>query len=114
MRHHGPLSGASLCCRNTQPLDRGAPNASSARELGFEVDAVRQLLDLADDPNRPFEQADAIAQTHLADIDVKIVRLSDLRAEVQRIVEQCAHGEFRDCRVIEVLADHGQCLADQH
>ena len=85
-----------------------------ARELGFEVDAIRQLLALADDPRRPCQEADGIARAHLTDIDFKIRRLTALRAEVWRMVDQCAPGEIKDCRVIEVLADHDQCLSPQH
>lgn len=85
-----------------------------ARELGFEVDAIRQLLALADDPQRPCHEADVIARAHLLAIDSRIGRLTALRAEVQRMVEQCAQGEAKDCRVIEVLADHGECLHEVH
>lgn len=85
-----------------------------ARELGFEVDAIRQLLALADDPRRPCHEADVIARAHLADIEDKIARLTALRAEVQRMVDQCAQGEVKDCRVIEVLANHGECGHRQH
>lgn len=85
-----------------------------ARELGFEVDAIRQLLSLADDPGQPCAQADALARTHLADIESKIARLEALRAEVRQMVEQCAHGQVRTCHVIEVLADHAHCLHDHH
>lgn len=85
-----------------------------ARELGFDVAAIRQLLSLEDAPNRPCDEADRIARTHLADIASKIARLSALRAEVQRMVDQCAHGEVKDCRVIEVLGDHSLCLSEVH
>jgi hypothetical protein len=30
------------------------------------------------------------------------------------MLDQCAHGNVADCRVIEVLADHGQCVHDTH
>lgn len=85
-----------------------------ARELGFDVDAIRQLLDLASDPNRPCDQADKIARRHLADIDAKIARLSALKHEVARMIDNCAHGSIGQCRVIEVLADHGLCGCDRH
>ena len=85
-----------------------------ARDLGFEVDAIRQLLDLADQPERPCEGVDAIARVHLKEIDSKISRLTALRAEVRRMTEDCAHGRVGDCRVIQVLADHGQCVSDAH
>lgn len=85
-----------------------------ARELGFEVEAIRQLLSLADQPDRPCREADMIARTHLSDIDHKIARLVALRSEVRRMVDQCAHGRISECRVIEVLADHAECLHDAH
>ena len=85
-----------------------------ARELGFEVDDIRALLDLAGHPDRPCGEADAIARRHLADIDDRIVRLTGLRHEVQAMVERCAGGHVRECRIIEVLADHGECLHDRH
>ena len=85
-----------------------------ARELGFEVDALRQLLDLADQPERPCAEADVIARTHLAEIDSKISRLTALRSEVQRMVDECAHGRVGECRVIQVLADHAQCSDERH
>lgn len=85
-----------------------------ARELGFEVEAIRQLLSVADNPHRPCADADAIACAHLAEIESKIARLVALRREVKRMVTQCVHGEIKECRVIEVLADHEQCLAERH
>jgi DNA-binding transcriptional MerR regulator len=76
-----------------------------ARELGFEVEAIRQLLTLADDPGRPCHEADAIARSHLAAIDGRLARLAALRAEVQCMVDQCSSGTISECRVIESLAD---------
>lgn len=85
-----------------------------ARELGFEVEAIRTLLDLAAHPERPCEEADAIARDHLADIDDRIARLTGLRQEVHAMVAQCSGGPVRECRIIEVLADHGECLNERH
>jgi DNA-binding transcriptional MerR regulator len=83
-----------------------------ARELGFEVDAIRELLALADDPQRPCADVDAIAQAHLADIDSKIARLKLLRSEVNRILGECARGRIGDCRVIEALGSHAHCRSE--
>ncbi len=85
-----------------------------ARALGFEVDAIRQLLALAAHPEEPCEGADEIARIHLQEIDSKIAQLTALRAEVQAMVEGCDHGRVQDCRVIEVLADHSECLHEVH
>ncbi len=85
-----------------------------ARELGFEVDAIRQLLDLSDQPDRPCREVDAIAQRHLADIESRIVRLRALKTEVSRMIKQCAQGTVADCRVIDALAHHEHCVHDEH
>jgi DNA-binding transcriptional MerR regulator len=85
-----------------------------ARDLGFEIEAIRQLLGLASDPSRSCDEADAIARRHLVDIDEKIARLTALKFEVTRMIENCAHGSIGQCRVIEVLADHGQCESERH
>ena len=41
-----------------------------------------------------------------------MARLVALKAELERMVEQCAGGSIRDCRVIEVLGDHAPCATD--
>lgn len=85
-----------------------------ARDLGFEIDEIRQLIALSGDPDHPCAEADAIARRHLVDIDAKIARLTAMRGEIARMVENCSHGAIATCRVIEVLADHDQCLARRH
>jgi DNA-binding transcriptional MerR regulator len=84
------------------------------RDLGFALDAIRDLLALADDPDRSCADADAIASARLADVDSRLVRLTALRAELQRMIGECRGGRIADCRVIEVLADHRLCLSDDH
>ncbi|MBD2746114.1 helix-turn-helix domain-containing protein [Microvirga sp. BT688] len=84
-----------------------------ARELGFEVDAIRQLLGLADDPNRCCGEAHEITKAHLDEINDKIARLTALRDELETMVA-CDNRRVSECRIIEVLADHGQCQHHQH
>ena len=85
-----------------------------ARDLGFEVDAIRQLLSFADHPDRPCREVDQIAREHLQEINSKIAQLVALRTEVEHMLDQCSHGQVRECRVIEVLADHAECLHEAH
>lgn len=80
-----------------------------ARELGFEVDAIRTLLQLQDEPHQSCASADAIAKARLADVEQRIRSLTALKGELEAMVEGCGHGRVDQCRVIEVLADHGQC-----
>ena len=85
-----------------------------ARELGFEIDAIRTLLTLQDDPGQPCATADAIAQVRLVEVVQRIRSLTALKAELEHMVEGCRHGKVCECRVIEVLADHGQCEHPSH
>ena len=85
-----------------------------ARELGFEIEAIRSLLTLQDDPHQPCGTADAIARARLAEVDQRIDSLTALKAELGVMIESCSHGRVADCRVIEVLADHSHCMRPHH
>ena len=78
------------------------------------MDAIRDLLSLADDPSQPCDAVDSIARTQLAEVETRIARLNSLKAELERMITQCAGGKVANCRVIEVLHDHSQCLSEDH
>lgn len=80
-----------------------------ARELGFPIDAIRELLSLSDNPDTSCERADDIANRRLAEVEQRLKRLKALQKELKRMVVECGHGRVCDCRVIEVLSDHGLC-----
>ncbi|WP_315738767.1 MULTISPECIES: helix-turn-helix domain-containing protein [unclassified Bradyrhizobium] len=77
-----------------------------ARDLGFSIDQVRDLLDLADQRDRSCEAVDVIAGQHLAEIERKISDLVALRDELADVIGRCKHGTVADCRIIEALAPH--------
>ena len=85
-----------------------------ARELGFDVDAIRTLIDLQEHPARSCAEADAIAAARLGEVETRIAKLQSLRQELERMVDCSRHGRVCDCRVIEILADHEKCLAEAH
>ena len=80
-----------------------------ARELGFEIDAIRTLLVLQDSPDHSCQEADRIAQARLVEVEQRIRSLNALKAELMRMIFACSHGRIGECRVIEVLADHSLC-----
>jgi DNA-binding transcriptional MerR regulator len=87
------------------------------RELGFSLDAIRDLLSLSDHPDRPCDQAHELAKAHLTDVERRIASLQALHGELQALVSRCERsGRAGDCRVIEVLADHSHahCVGDHH
>jgi Cu(I)-responsive transcriptional regulator len=85
-----------------------------SRELGFSLDAIRQLLDLSDDPDRPCENVDAIAKNQLQEVNRRIASLKALKTELERMITQCRGGNVGDCRIIQVLSDHSQCHVHDH
>ncbi|MBN8937892.1 MAG: helix-turn-helix domain-containing protein [Rhizobiales bacterium] len=85
-----------------------------ARELGFEVNAIRTLLTLQDEPGQSCAAADAIARDRLVEVEQRIASLTALKAELERMVVGCSHGRVGECRVIEILADHGRCVHEHH
>lgn len=87
-----------------------------ARELGFAIGDIRELLRLADAaPDAPCEGSDAIARRHLAGVRERLARLRSLETELERMTD-CHNGCVAECRVIEVLADaeHGHCADPTH
>lgn len=88
-----------------------------AREFGFSLDAIRQLLDLAAHPERPCGDAHTLAVFQLAEVEAKLRRLAELRDELTRLVKTgCFGGAAAECRVLETLSDHdhGHCLSATH
>ena len=102
-----------------------------ARELGFSIDSIRQLLQLSTEVTETDEDlcchgseeesccnveishnADDIAKQHLAEIEGKILRLSGLRDELKSMISACESGHTHSCRVIEVLSNHQLCHSD--
>jgi Cu(I)-responsive transcriptional regulator len=75
-----------------------------ARDLGFSLAQVRELLSLSDQRDRSCKAVDAIAREHLAEVDSKIADLSALRRELDNVISQCGHGTVADCRIIDALS----------
>ena len=87
-----------------------------ARELGFESEAIRALLKLADNPDADCSAAHGLATAQIREIDARLRRLQALRAELDRMATSCAGGVIGECRIIETLSDfdHGHCSDPRH
>jgi DNA-binding transcriptional MerR regulator len=75
-----------------------------ARDLGFSIEQIRALLDLANHTQQSCEAVDVIAQAHLAEVKRKVATLTALRRELESIIGQCRRGTIADCRIVEALA----------
>jgi DNA-binding transcriptional MerR regulator len=85
-----------------------------ARELGFEIEAIRELVNLAEQPQRSCAKVDALARAHLHAIISRIERLGALKVEIENMIKSCAKGRIAKCRVIDVLSHHKHCLHKDH
>jgi Cu(I)-responsive transcriptional regulator len=75
-----------------------------ARDLGFSLAQVRELLSLSDQRDRSCKAVDVIAREHLAEVDRKIADLSVLRRELDSVISQCGQGTVAECRIIDALS----------
>lgn len=83
-----------------------------AREFGFTIDQVRELLELAADPDRSCAEIDAIARRHRDAVQRRIALLTELEQELDRMIRDCEGGRVTECRVLDVLGDHERCRSD--
>ena len=76
-----------------------------ARDLGFDIAAIKTMLALQEVPEASCEQVSRIAADQLEAVESRIRRLLGLRTELTRMIKECDNGKVANCRIIEVLAD---------
>lgn len=74
-----------------------------ARALGFDIEAIRDLLALSSNPEQSCEVVDRIAAQHLGTVERRIVQLQALREELRSMLAACQGGQIAECRVLESL-----------
>lgn len=75
-----------------------------ARNLGFDLASVRNLLALQERPEASCEDVSRMAQCQFEAVEDKIARLVQLRTELKNMISECRVGRVADCRIIEALA----------
>lgn len=78
-----------------------------ARGLGFSLDEIRRLLDLADQKSRSCRRVHDIAVEHLAEVHAKIGDLRRMERVLTTMVKACAQGTMPACPLLETLAQSG-------
>jgi DNA-binding transcriptional MerR regulator len=85
-----------------------------SRQLGFSLEVIRDLLNLADKPSEPCQSVDGIARAQLHQVMRRIERLHALKGELECMIDECGQGRISECRIMEVLSDHSRCVTDDH
>lgn len=74
-----------------------------ARELGFSIAQVRQLLALSDHDDNPCEDVDGLVEQQILEVERRIADLTLLREELNQMSRSCQSERIADCRIIESL-----------
>jgi len=75
-----------------------------ARDLGFSIAQIGELVGLWHDRRRPSRLVKALAEVHIHELDLKARELLAMKATLQHLVH-CCHGDDRpDCPILETLA----------
>lgn len=78
------------------------------RELGFGINEIKTLLELANHPEQTCGEADRLARMHLAEVETKIKDLIAMRNVLTQLVA-CQSDTAEHCRLIETLDQRSCC-----
>ena len=75
-----------------------------ARDLGFSIDEIRDLLRLWADTRRSSAEVKALARSHIRELEGKIRLLEEMRRTLARLADACDGDHRPHCPIIETLA----------
>ncbi len=82
-----------------------------ARDLGFSIEQIRELLSLWQNRRRPSRQVKAFAEAHIAELDQKLAALGAMKATLEHLVASCHGDERPECPILDRLADDSAAAA---
>ena len=75
-----------------------------ARDLGFSIPEIGELVGLWQNRRRPSRRVKALAQAHIQELDQKAEELLAMKATLEQLVA-CCHGDERpECPILDELA----------
>lgn len=75
-----------------------------ARDLGFSVKQIGELLDLWQDRQRASSRVKALASAHLTALDEKMAQLAAMKNALENLVRHCRGDHRPDCPILDGLA----------
>jgi len=83
-----------------------------ARDLGFSIPEIGELVGLWQNRKRPSRQVKAMAIAHIAELEQKAAELLAMKATLEHLVH-CCHGDDRpECPILESLAAEAPAVAN--
>lgn len=75
-----------------------------AKELGFSLDEIRELLTLSDERDTGVASVREIAAKRLADVEARLAELERLRDGLKNLVDACpGHGDPGECPILNAF-----------
>ena len=84
-----------------------------ARDLGFPMKEVEQLLSLWRNRRRASADVRKVAQQHIADLDRRIAELQEMRKTLEHLVHNCRGDHRPDCPILDDLAEAAGAAAGE-
>lgn len=78
----------------------------AARDLGFSIHQIAELLSLWQDTHRPSSKVKQLAEQHAAALTQKILALQAMKTELEILAQACHGDERPDCPILDRLAAH--------
>ncbi|MEP6874852.1 MAG: Cu(I)-responsive transcriptional regulator [Burkholderiales bacterium] len=75
-----------------------------ARDLGFSIPEISQLVSLWHDRSRPSREVKALANAHIRELDEKAQELLAMKAALENLVQCCRGDDRPECPIIDSLA----------
>jgi Cu(I)-responsive transcriptional regulator len=75
-----------------------------ARDLGFSMEEITELLGLWQDKQRASGQVKRIAQAHIDDLSQRIAAMQAMQRSLQTLVACCRGDDRPDCPILDDLA----------
>lgn len=79
-----------------------------ARDLGFSVDRIRELLDLWGDRTKENAEVQELARAHIAKMEAQAAKIGEMIATLQRLVQSCKKPIRSDCPIMADLSSARQ------
>jgi Cu(I)-responsive transcriptional regulator len=88
----------------THPDGHVLPYERAARDLGFSMREIGELLDLWRDRRRPSRKVKALVTEHLRSLERRIAELQAMKSTLELLAHHCHGDERPDCPILDDMA----------
>ena len=74
-----------------------------AKDLGFSLPRIKQLVDLWQNQDRRSADVKAIAEQYISELDQSIQQLQAMRNQLQSLADKCHGDQHAECAIISEL-----------